>query len=48
MDEICENFPANHYIAKVNLLRFFNHDENYYRLKRIFDNNLLSDMISSK
>ena len=45
MDEICDNFPSEHYISKIHLLRFFNDEKNFIRLKKIFDNNFFPEMI---
>ena len=40
-------FPTNHYISKINLFRFFSEEENFNRLKTIYENNLLTEMINT-
>ena len=41
-NDIC---PYNHFLARILLMRFFSGDENYERLRKIYDNNLLPKMI---
>lgn len=47
IDELAElyyTFPDDHYMSKINLFRYFNEEENFNRLHKIYDNNLLPKM----
>jgi hypothetical protein len=46
-DDLCHYFPIEHYVSKINLFRFFSEDINFNRLKTVYDNNLLSEMIKT-
>ena len=44
-DEYYSFFPTNHYISKIHLFRFFSEEENFNRLKTVYENNLMPEMI---
>lgn len=43
-DDLYDNFPIDHFVSKVNLFRFFSEEENFNRLKTVYENNLMPEM----
>ena len=46
-DDLYDNFPIDHFVSKVNLFRFFSEEENFNRLKTVYENNLMPEMIKT-
>ena len=44
-DDLYDNFPIDHFVSKVTLFRFFSEEENFNRLKTVYENNLMPEMI---
>ena len=42
--ELYHTFPEDHYMSKINLMRYFSEEPNYNKLRTIYDNNLLPKM----
>jgi hypothetical protein len=42
--ELYHTFPEDHYMSKINLMKYFSEEPNYHKLRTIYDNNLLPKM----
>lgn len=42
--ELYNTFPEDHYMSKINLMKYFSEEPNYNKLRTIYDNNLLPKM----